>query len=717
MLQEAKDLQLNAVAKLVELSETRDNVVFKAPTGSGKTYMMADFMNRILQTNDDVIFLVSARSKSGLAQQNYDKFCEYRDKGMFTHLNPHLISSIIAGEERLYIPTDRNIYILPSDLNREGGRLMQGALIGFLDSITLNPVLGGYGKTIYLIKDESHIATTNLDNVDRFFSKSFYFSATPKLTRGQIPDIEISNSDAVSTKLIKNIEFGKCIANGDEIDETVGDAITKFESIKAQYRNLLGVNPCLIIQISNKNKAEEELQEIYAELNKPQHIDLKWMLIVDDPKKCDTNDTFKAKKLPISKWKDYAKSNTASIDIIIFKMVITEGWDIPRACMLYQIRDTNSVQLDEQVMGRVRRNPRLLDFESLSEEAQKLATTAWIWGIVSSEFRKTFGVRLWDESIEIQNSIKVKVTRLKKLEEKVDFNLKAFLDSQPKKTTHKSVFDIGRKFALADFSVQQMCLNYIDNYEKWWQVAENIEEISKENNRYYNDYTSSMEIKKDEETGKELEVSFPTDSYYTDNGNYQNISDWVWKRKQTDSDRFSFDSEAERVWATILMNLVKEDNEDDERVGKRIRVGKRNPKAGQKNLFDEIEPEFLPPNERGKGIYLWGKNYIGNSPIKFEYYMGALHSSYPDFIMKDNYNRIHIFEVKSLNVGLSFMDNNLYIAKIAELKKCYKQASKLTKQIFYLPIQQGDDWQITQYLNGEEKILTRSQFEKFVKNH
>lgn len=57
------------------------------------------------------------------------------------------------------------------------------------------------------------------------------------------------------------------------------------------------------------------------------------------------------------------------------------------------------------------------------------------------------------------------------------------------------------------------------------------------------------------------------------------------------------------------------------------------------------------------------------STIKFEYYLGALHSSYTDFIMKDKFRRIHIFEVKSVNqsAGFSF-DNNIYIAKVAELK-------------------------------------------------
>ena len=130
---------------------------------------------------------------------------------------------------------------------------------------------------------------------------------------------------------------------------------------------------------------------LFFKINKPEHNDLKWMLVIKID--CDTNDVSKNLKMPVNKWKDYAKSNTSTIDVIIFKMVISEGWDIPRACMLYQVRDTQSKQLDEQVMGRVRRNPRLLDFEDLSTEAQKLATTAWVWGLVPSR-KKHFGVKL-----------------------------------------------------------------------------------------------------------------------------------------------------------------------------------------------------------------------------------------------------------------------------------------------------------------------------------
>ncbi|MDR2904964.1 MAG: hypothetical protein LBU73_03315 [Helicobacteraceae bacterium] len=50
------------------------------------------------------------------------------------------------------------------------------------------------------------------------------------------------------------------------------------------------------------------------------------------------------------------------------------------------------------------------------------------------------------------------------------------------------------------------------------------------------------------------EVSFALSSHYTDNGNYVNIGNWVWKRRDG-ADKFSFDSEAEREWADILKDI------------------------------------------------------------------------------------------------------------------------------------------------------------------
>jgi len=699
MLQEVKDLQNEAVSSLVAAMGRKKEITFKAPTGSGKTYMMADFMNRILAKNSNVVFLVSSLSKGDLARQNYEKFCDYSDRKFFANLNPYLINSEIAGEERLFIPETHNVYVLPRDLYKKASRIKeQGVLINFFDELRWK-----HNKWIYLIKDECHIATTNLDDLNNTFERIINFSATPKLSRGQHPDVEISNEKAEEVKLIKTIEWGKCTRNGDETDETLEDAVNKFESIKENYRNLLGVNPCLIIQISNKDKADEEWNNtIKPVLDKRQ--DLKWMYIVDKDKDCDTNDVFKAKKLPVAKWKNYAKENTASIDIIIFKMVITEGWDIPRACMLYQLRDSQSKQLDEQVMGRVRRNPCLLNFENLSPEAQELAMTAWVWGIKPESAKKTYNVKLFDEPYNTTDNIKVKITKLKPLTQKADFDLQKILKPL---TTRQSIFELGRKLKNTTNEVRSIIYDYASDYQQWWQAAEYVDEIRKESEKYLCDYEESMEVAQDA-NGKEIEVSFAVSSYYTRTDDYIEISNWVWQhRGKKDGDEFAFDSEAEKKWAKILRDLSANG------IAK-TQVGKKKENENQNSIkFEEIAGQAS--NDGTREIFLWGKNYVPNSAIKFEYYMGALHSSFPDFVMKDTFGRVHIFEVKSVNVAPSMIDNNIYKAKIAELKNCYKQASKITNQVFYLPVLDGETWQITRYATGEESTLSKEQFEAFVK--
>ena len=392
MLQEVKDLQNKAVSQLVQvIKENKKEFTFKAPTGSGKTFMMADFMNRVLLVQKDIIFIVSTLSKSNLAEQNYNSFKELSENRTFTEINPFLINSESSGEGSLYIPTDYNVYVLPRDLYKDKSKLKnEGTFLNFLQTMRDTLFSESKGKRIILIKDECHIATNNLDELYDYFETVINFSATPKLSRKQNPDVEITNIEAESCNLIKKVELGS--------EETsLTEALDVFEKVQKDYVNELSVNPCFIIQISNKDKAEEELQNtIIPALNDVKHQDLKWVYITGEDKSCKTNDSG-IQKLPVSKWKDYMKDKASTISVIIFKMVISEGWDIPRACMLYQIRDSKSKQLDEQVMGRVRRNPRLLDFEKLSDKAKLLACTAWIWGIIPEDKSATRQVKLYKD--------------------------------------------------------------------------------------------------------------------------------------------------------------------------------------------------------------------------------------------------------------------------------------------------------------------------------
>ncbi len=680
MLQEVKDLQDNAVAQLVEKLRKKDEVTFRAPTGSGKTHMMADMMNRIIEANENVMFLVSSLSKGDLARQDYESFKETADTGIFPKLDPYLISTDVSGEEGLQIPSDHNVYVLPRDLFKEDSLLMRGPMINFLRTMTGDVFGEGKNKILYLVKDECHQATSNLDNkLGAFFRKTINFSATPDRKKGQIPDVQISDEEAENVSLIKRVNFGS-------LNDTVEDAINKFKEVKKQYISL-DVEPCLIIQISNAGKAEQEWnQNIKPVLDKVENQGLKWMVIVDLKGKnneaglCDTNDIIKG-KLPVGQWKEYARKR--GIDVIIFKMVISEGWDIPRACMLYQVRDSKSKQLDEQVLGRVRRNPRLLDFEKLSDEQKKLATTAWVWGIRPDTMRARRQVALFGGGADIQNSIRVRSTRLENLTEKADFDIEEFIEEQSDLLEHSSIFELNKKLSKMPNDLSDLCYKYAgEDVLRWYDFVENIDKVKAKYDNYICDYEKSIVVDK--------EVTFPASSTFTETCNEEQDLGWVWSRKDG-KDKFSFDSLAEKEWAAKLRYL-----------------------ASKRKYISELE---MPGMDDDDELFLWGKNYPLNSEIKYEYYANGIHASYPDFVLKDKLGRIHIFEVKSVNVAVgSSVNKEEYDKKVRALHDLYLACSrKLPDYRFYLPIMKDDDWRIRRFSAGIFKEMGFDEFKKSLK--
>lgn len=680
MLQEVKDLQDNAVTRLVEKVSQKEETTFRAPTGSGKTRMMADMMNRIIEANENIVFLVSSLSKGDLAKQDYESFKETADSGIYPKLNPYLISTDISGEEGLQIPTGHNVYVLPRDLFKEDSLLMRGPMINFLRTMTGDIFGEGKNKIVYLIKDECHQATSNIDTkLKGFFRKVINFSATPDKKKGQIPDIQITDEEAENVSLIKRVEFGS-------LNDTVEDAINKFKEVKQQYISL-DVEPCLIIQISNKGKAEEEwINNIRPVLDKVENQGLKWMVMVDlkgkkgEASLCDTNDIIKG-KLPVTQWKEYAKHR--GIDVIIFKMVISEGWDIPRACMLYQVRDSKSKQLDEQVLGRVRRNPRLLDFENLSDEQKQLATTAWVWGIRPDSMQTRRQVTLFGGGSDIQSHIRVKSTRLENLTSKADFDIESFIKSQPKRLEPTSIFDLYKKLSRIPNDLIDLCYDYAnDDLLRWYDFAENLDKIKTKYDTYICDYEQSIVVDK--------EVTFPATSTFTETSNEEQGLNWVWSRKDG-KDRFAFDSYAEKEWAAKLRQL-----------------------ASKRKYISELE---MPGMDEDDELFLWGKNYPLNSEIKYEYYANGIHASYPDFVMKDKLGRIHIFEVKSVNVAVgASINKEEYEKKVKDLHDLYLAcSSKLPDYRFYLPIMKNDDWRIRRYCAGAFKEIGYDEFRKSLK--
>lgn len=692
MLDDVKILQERAVSELVKSISEKDDIVFKAPTGAGKTFIMAKVMDGILSKDDNVVFIVSSLSKANLAQQNYDKFNEYLELGLVQHLNPYLISSESSGENALYISSFDNVYVLPRDLYKAKSKLKaQQAFLKFLLEIK------NQGRELYLIKDECHVATNNLDELKSFFTKIINISATPR----KKPDVEISEQDAVNACLIKRVQYCSSADYGD--DDFSVDSLQYKELLKAldylkeckkDYLEKSNINPCLIIQISNKDLGEKQFNVIERALGLSEYKDLKWVGYAKDPKVCQTNDQM-IKTSP-QKWEKYCKPNDSTIDVIIFKMAITEGWDIPRANMLFQIRDSKSKQLDVQVLGRVRRNPRIMDFEKITDDKERrLFTTAYVWGIKdNSSEQKSVDVTLKGSvpdgnriKNEIQEEIKVKITKLADLKgTQSNFDIDTFLKEKQAPESCKSIFELYNELTKSSNRIQVECKRYMfssydDEYSKFFGFVNNLSEIKSKVKTILSSDSSSIEVVKNS-LGKDLEVSLPYNSLYFQNKKYslQDVKG-VWNNG-SDMREFTFDSDSEKKWLYKMLQdfSIKKISLDEE-----------------------------------KDILLVGKNYLQNSEIKYEYYADGSHFSYPDFVLKDKYDRIFLFEVKSMNISSSLqIDTKVYQEKVEILKDLYSKVSSKVEHYFCLPILNGKSWTVHCYYKGVHYELKEDQFKNVV---
>ena len=136
----------------------------------------------------------------------------------------------------------------------------------------------------------------------------------------------------------------------------------------------------------------------------------------------------------------------------------------------------------------------------------------------------------------------------------------------------------------------------------------------------------------------------------------------------------------------------------------------------KKNVKKERVAKIVE-NQESDEVYLWGKNYTECSNIKYQYYLHGIHSSFPDFILKDSSNIIHLFEVKSVNESASInVDSEKYKEKVLALMQCYKYASEITGHEFWIPVMIGNDWLIHHYSGGSEEHLSYVEFEEYMKN-
>lgn len=351
-------------------------VNFKAPTGSGKTFISSELISRIFEYNSTYLYnaktviIVATVSNAELPKQFTKKLNSYKKYHLYNKYDIEYISSpsssnsAKSSENDVYFKLDNNVkekvFVFgTSSFGKKKVFTDRGILDNFLTDIKNK----GY-KLIY-IRDEAHIGgKTDADKSVRFDEKMtnnsdfvIKMTATVKdysnLVELKVGDLNSDGQYLLKSPPITPKFYKESIDNDDEI---IDKAIEDFQKIKKDYANLNDcfIRPAMLVQVDNDSKKNKEKHNSF----------LKGMELLESK--------FKKAGLVYLKYLDgepyissqvgentlsYASKNDSLIDVIIFKVGPATGWDIPRACMLLQLRSVSSENLNIQTIGRIMRNP------------------------------------------------------------------------------------------------------------------------------------------------------------------------------------------------------------------------------------------------------------------------------------------------------------------------------------------------------------------------
>ena len=362
---------------ILDLYNPEEKVIceFKAPTGSGKTLMATYLISSIMERNqnDKFVFVIATPSSSSLPYFFEQKINKYKKDLPFSKFDVEYIQSPSTAKsdksEALpkIISEPNKVYIFGKSSFGKGRILSE---YGIIDDFVKATIDKKY-KLIY-IRDEAHIGGESLDkgtlaqNFEKMMSEAASFvlkmTATPDF-RNQITKKIILTENELNNPVLNEGKYllktnPVVLVNKDlKNDDILDSAIEKFKEIKQKYQDLnIGIKPAMLIQVDNDStkdavKSREFKEALEKVKKKLQGANFAWVQYFGNNDK-DSNRVYK-NNFSL----DDITANNNDIDAIIFKIGPATGWDIPRACMLLQLRKVSSSNLNIQTLGRIKRNP------------------------------------------------------------------------------------------------------------------------------------------------------------------------------------------------------------------------------------------------------------------------------------------------------------------------------------------------------------------------
>ncbi len=363
-----KDFQLNAVSKLLTRSKelleqtSSKKIIFKSPTGSGKTLMIAEYINRLIneKSNKNNVSFIWTTPRRTLTDQSKKKIDNYLKKlrSVKTYYFQDLIDKTIPENSILFLNWESINKINKNTIIRENEEEF------YLSKVLENTK--DKGRQIILIIDESHHhATSEISQKlikDISPKLTIEVSATPVLINPDeivtvnIEEVKLAGLIKKSVKLNYNFKnsllknrINSALSKGSE-QFVIDEAIKKRRELKKKFSDIKSkINPLLLIQLPDNIKGQEEDK---VRIRVQEYLEYKYNIKTQNGKLAIRLSEDKTNLQNIAK-------NDNEAEVLIFKQAIALGWDCPRAQILVLLRNWKSLNFSIQTIGRIMRMPEI----------------------------------------------------------------------------------------------------------------------------------------------------------------------------------------------------------------------------------------------------------------------------------------------------------------------------------------------------------------------
>jgi len=368
-----KDFQEKAVKSLlnhtfetINSAPTQIPILLEAPTGSGKTVMMASFLERVIEElplqpglNDNVAFIWFAPNT--LHIQSFISLQKlYSDTKKLNCIDLSELSGnpVLNPKDLLFVNWSsvdgmKKIWRRENETNTNLETLIENTKSN--------------GTQLILVIDEAHLSAftgTQAISVRRLINAKIEVLVTATPRQRPQRSIFISRQEVINEQMIKkgvrlNIGLDPAQQNGENVHiHLLRTAFQKKKELEALYNSELGenqINPLLLIQLPSETPTltdeDKSIRDTLVGL-----LNMEFDI--------STNNGRLAIWLSGERDKDGLEEPNGLHDVLIFKQAIAQGWDCPRASILVSYRNVRSPDFGIQTVGRILRMPHRRHYQN-----------------------------------------------------------------------------------------------------------------------------------------------------------------------------------------------------------------------------------------------------------------------------------------------------------------------------------------------------------------